>query len=321
MAIFKTDLPRLLSKKDLQARAVAQQNGSTPSLENEVLEETPSVQIPEGILLYIKSSEQNAVLAIAAFELMQMFLNLLEKVQGLSSDGKSALPLQLHPHVEQDEGRMGFRLIGDEELLEKAFRLIKKIQGHLLLLKKDKASSQQIPPSWAIAYRQFFKRLKQYRQAIQLVNSVNELELFSIYSDETDDLTQALDLLKTAPRKITLNGKITGFSQNKQLIDFQVAEKDWNGIRMKKAVARPISCWATNEMLEFAKLHLDEEMEFEALMQLDETGAKQYQLQTILLKTASGIIKERIIYKGPRGGQFYLSYMGKRVYLPKAKRS
>lgn len=321
MAFFKTDLPKLLSKKDLKARALKQLNESPISSEKEVEEAAPVFQLPDGILVYINSNPEDSVLALAAFELLQMFLNLVERVQGISTDGKTALPLQLYPHFEQGEGKIGFRLIGDEALLEKAFRLINKMQSHLHLLLEGKASVQQIPPSWAVAYRAFFKRLKQYRQAIQLVDSSNDKLLFSIQAEDSDLLLEGLDALTDRPQKVSLSGKITGFSMNNQLIDFQVAAKDWNGIRMKKTVTRPISCKANKEMLNFAKQHLDEEIEFEAFLHWDAAGNKSYQLQTILLKTNAGIVKERIIYKGPRGGEFYLSYMGKRVYLPKAKRS
>jgi hypothetical protein len=154
-----------------------------------------------------------------------------------------------------------------------------------------------------------------------LLDSTNEEPLLSITSDNSEHLIEGLEKLKSSPKKVHLVGKITGFSQNKQLIDFQIDTKEWNGIRVKKAVHRPISCKANKHIIAFARQYMDELVEFEALLSWDETANKHYQLQSILLKTSSGIIKERIIHKGPRGGAYYLSYMGKRVYLPKAKRS
>lgn len=304
MAFFKTDLPKLLTKKELNAQKQAQQETLVEE-KHVFLQEAPKIEHPEGLICLIKSNEAGQVLALAAMELLQLCLNLLEKIQGPSRDGKTAIPLQLYPHFEQQENQIGFRFLADEAILNKATRLLQKMQRHLKLLKKGTACQHHIPPSWAAAYRQFFKRLKQYKQQLEFVDSASQDCLFSLHFDEVEDLIQALDQLKATPQKVKLTGEITGFSQNNHQIEFKVEAKDWNGIRTKKSVARPIKCRATKKMLAFAKKYMDQEVELEALMEVDETGHKSYQLQTILIKTTMGLIKEKIIYEGPRAGQFY----------------
>lgn len=319
MAFFKTDLPKLLTKKELKAQKQAQQETLTADTQTS-LQEAPIIEHPDGLICFLKSNQKRQILGLAALEIIQLSFNLLEKVQGVSRDGKTGIPLQLYPYFEEHKTQIGFRFVGDEELLNKTTKLLQKMQGHLELLKKGTARQHHIPASWAAVYRQFFKRLKQYKQQLEFVDSASQGCLFSVHFDEVEDLIQALDQLKSAPQKVKITGEITGFSQNNHQIEFKVEAKDWNGIRTKKSVARPIKCRANKKMLAFAKKYMDQEIELEALMEIDESGNKSYQLRMILLKTSAGLIKEKIIYEGPKGGQFYLSYMGKRVYLSKAKK-
>jgi hypothetical protein len=321
MAFFKTDLPKLLTKKELQAKA-SMQSASTEHQDQPNLEKSVAkASIPDGILITLKAKEEAGLLALPAFELIQLLLQLIEQVQSPTKDGKSGLALKIHPHFQERDGKMAFLLFGEEEVLGRAIQLIQKINRHLQLLQKGGASHQQIPPSWAKAYRQLFKRLKQYQQIIECIDTAKDKNLLALSEAASDDLIAALDQLKAKPKKVSMQGKITGLSQHKNLIEFQVDSKEWNGIRTQKAVGRPMSCKANKAMLEFAKKHLDQEIEFEALLEFDENGNKKHQLLAILVKTEQGILKERIVYEGPRAGQYYLSYMGKRIYLPKAKRS
>ncbi len=320
MTFFKTDLPKLLSKKALQ-EIIMLEHSSNGHKAEEVEEAPPLISLPEGILCYFQVNQGQQVLVMAALELLEMSLSLLEQIQGATKDGKSGIPFQLFPHFEQEEKQIGFRLVAEAKTLERASKLIQKMQGHLDLLSNRKATPFLIPPSWALSYSKLLQRLKQYRQSTTFVDSENGEILLDLSWETADALLLELKPILQSKKKQILKGQITGFSQYHNLIEFQVESKHWNGIKTQKAVARFIQCHANQAMIDFAKKYLDQSVEFEASLSLDKEGKNQYQLHTILIKTSKGIIKERIIYEGPQGGQYYLNYMGKRVYLPKAKRS
>lgn len=320
MSLLKTKLPKLLSSKEIRAKGLLDKHATNDEEPTDAIEEittTPQMPpAPEGLLCYFTNTDTHGLLADGIFQMMQQFFKLLDTLQTPNKDGLSGLPLRIYPQFEVKDGLMGFRLTGTEELLQKATQLLLKINTHLGLLRTGKASLQNISQRTAALYIDFLKSLCCFRQQLSIYPSEDDsAPLLTLDHEEVAQLIKALEAIKQAKKPLSLQGKITGFSLNNKTVDFLVLSPTWNGVKTAKAVDIPISCQGDIGLVDFAKTHFDKPVEIETFVQYDNLGKPHYELISITTTHNVEKITQRIVHNGPRGGQFYLSYKGKRIYL------
>jgi len=322
MSHTKILLPKLKRSKELRSNGFLHSNGSENSSNNSVIEavlEEDRLSMQKGILCYFKSEHKKGLLAHVAFKLMDLFFEVLDSIQSSTKDGKTGLALQLHPHLDFKEGRMAFLLTAEETILQPAIATVHKMARHIKAIRTQQLPQSYFLAQWTAPYQALFKALQNFRQELLFEDLETDEELLSLSYSEMDQMLTILANQAQTKKKQTFNGIITGSSQQRGLIEFNVNTKNWNGIRTQKEIPVPIACKADKALIQWASQHIQQNISLVLWKTANAFGELQYELIELSIHTVKGPVKKRAVHTGTRGGQFYLSYQGKRIYLGKSK--